>query len=225
MNEPGNLLGIIPARGGSKGLPSKNIAEVKGRPLIAWTITAALKSSSISRLILSSDDADIVQQARTWGCDAPFIRPAELATDEASSIDVVLHALEQMPGYDYVALLQPTSPLRTAKDIDAAYALMMETGAPSCVSVCLANQNPYWMVNLREDRTIEYLLSPEKRATRRQDLPPTYRLNGAIYICRVDWLLKTRDFMAEGCVAYCMDQERSLDIDTFADLEFARAIL
>lgn len=122
------VLALITARGGSKGLPRKNVLQVAGRPLIAWTIEAALKSNIVDRVVLSSDDNEIIETAKSWGCSVPFRRPAHLANDTASSMQVVLHALEQLPGFDYVILLQPTSPLRTASDIDAAFHELKSTG-------------------------------------------------------------------------------------------------
>ena len=126
-----SVLAVITARGGSKGLPGKNLAPFRGEPLIARTIRAAQGAPSIDRLILSSDDPAIMETARSLGCEAPFQRAAELASDTAASIDVLLDAADRAPGYDIVVLLQPTSPLRTAGDIEATLAVMAETGAPA----------------------------------------------------------------------------------------------
>lgn len=213
---------MITARGGSKGLPRKNVLPAGGKPLIAWTVTAAQEAQCVDRVVLSSDDDEIMAVAATWGCDVPFRRPGELASDTASSMDVVLHALDQLPGYDYVALLQPTSPLRNAADIDAAFALLQASGAPSCVSVCEAEQSPYWMYRLAENGKLHALLPERSTASRRQDLPPVYVLNGAIYIARVDWLRATGSFLAEECIAYLMPRERSIDIDNVEDFEIFR---
>lgn len=213
------VLGLITARGGSKGLPRKNLLTARGKPLIAWTIEAALQSSVIDHIVVSSDDDEIIETARVWGCSVSLRRPAELASDSATSIDVVLHTLEKLPGYRHVILLQPTSPQRTAADIDAAFSLMQSVGAPSCVSVCEAEQSPYWMYRLKKDRKLERLLSEEHSTTRRQDLPPIYVLNGAIYIASVSWLQRSRSFLGEGCIAYQMSKERSLDIDDAEDFE------
>lgn len=215
-------VGLITARGGSKSLPRKNVLPVAGKPLIAWTISAALESKSINQIVLSSDDDEIIKTAMEWGCPASFRRPAQLASDEASSIDVVLHALDQLPAYEFVILLQPTSPFRSSEDIDAAFKLMQSKGAPSCVSVCEVEQSPYWMYRLSEEGRLEKLLSEKTTATRRQDLPPVYMLNGAIYIANVDWLRRTKTFLGEGCVAYRMPKERSLDIDTKDDFDAFR---
>ncbi len=217
------VLALITARGGSKGLPRKNIMLAGNKPLIAWTVEAALSAKIVSRVVLSSDDEEIIAAAKTAGCDIPFIRPAHLAIDMASSIDVVLHALEQLPGFEYVILLQPTSPLRNAADIDSAFTLMLESAEHSCVSVCEADQSPYWMYQLTVDNKLERLIPEIGEINRRQDLPKVYVLNGAIYIARVDWLLEKKKFVSSETVAYLMPKERSLDIDTAQDFEIFRS--
>ena len=219
------VLALIPARGGSKGLPRKNVLPVGGRSLIAWTIEAAEKAKCISRVILSSDDDEIIAVAKECGCEVPYKRPEELASDKASSIDVVFHALKEIPGYDYLLLLQPTSPLRTSEDIDAAFALMLEKQAPACVSVCPVEESPYWMYQLEGQSRLRSVLEMPLEATRRQDLPNVYSLNGAIYIARVDWLLRQRSFMSCDTVGYVMPRERSVDIDTPEDYQKLNAFL
>jgi CMP-N,N'-diacetyllegionaminic acid synthase len=213
------VLALITARGGSKGLPRKNVLTAAGKPLIAWTVDAALTASSVSHVVLSTDDDEIMNAAAAAGCKIPFRRPAELATDEASSMDVVLHALKELPGYDFVALLQPTSPLRTGTDIDAAFQLMNARNAPACVSVTEVDQSPYWMYELAEDDRLRSLLPPLQSVTRRQDLPSVCTLNGAIYIAKVEWLLKSRNFLGPETVAYKMPKSRSIDIDNALDFQ------
>jgi len=219
------VLGVITARGGSRGLPRKNVLVASGRPLIAWTISAALASSAIDDLVLSSDDDEIMETAKAWGCAVPFRRPAELASDTASSMDVVLHCLDRLPGYDYVVLLQPTSPLRATADIDAAFELLLKSGAQSCVSVCEAEQSPYWMFRMNDGDWLVDLLPDRPAVHRRQDLPPVYVVNGAIYIAKVDWLRRTRSFTGKECVGYPMPRERSVDIDDTEDFaDFCRKV-
>lgn len=219
------MLALIPARGGSKGLPSKNLLQVNGRPMITWTVDAARAAVSVDSVVLSSEDDAIMAAARARGCEVRFRRPAELATDVASSIDVVMHALDELPSFGVVALLQPTSPLRTAADIDAACARLASTGAPACVSVAAVEQSPYWMYRLTDDERLTPIIEAPARATRRQDLPEVYALNGAIYLADVSWLRTSRTFMTPETVAYVMPQERSIDIDTVADFEaFKRAV-
>lgn len=217
MIGPGRLLAIVPARGGSKGVPRKNLREAGGLPLIAWTLRAALASQHIDRTVVSTDDPEIATVARLHGAEVPFMRSAELADDRAPTIDVVLDALQRLPGHDWVLLLQPTSPLRTTADIDGAIAQCIRLGAPSCVSVCPAQESPYWMYSTTEGGQLRPLL-PQSAHTRRQDLPPAYSLNGAIYLARTDWLVHERAFVRPSTIAYVMPVERSLDIDTEADL-------
>ena len=217
------ILALITARGGSKGLPRKNVLQAGGKPLIAWTIEAALNSRVVSQVVLSSDDDEIIAAAKAWGCTVPFRRPEHLASDTATSMDVVLHAIDEIPGFDYVILLQPTSPLRTTLDIDAAFEILKTEHAPSCVSVTEAEQSPYWMYRLDERSKLHSLLPAGSMAQRRQDLPSVYILNGAIYIARIDWLRKTKSFVTDETVAYVMNQRNSLDIDTPEDFEKFRA--
>lgn len=209
-------LAIIPARGGSKGVPGKNIRVVGGKPLIAWTIEAAKQSACIDRVILSSDDEAIIEQARRYECEVPFVREARLAQDESTSMDVVVDALDRFPDFEWVVLLQPTSPLRSALDIDRAIELCKGQNAPACVSVSASQESPYWMFTLRDNSTLEPILPPQV-ATRRQDLPSVYSLNGAIYVAKTGWLRQNRSFLSAETVAYVMPNQRSLDIDTESD--------
>lgn len=217
------VLAVIPARGGSKGVPGKNIQPVGGRPLIAWTVAAAKASRYVDRVILSSDDPDIMDAARAAGCEAPFVRPDALATDEADSVDVVLDALERVPGYDIVVLLQPTSPLRVTEDIDGALDRMIEGGASSCVSVSEASDHPWLTFSQDEAGALRAFCNPgDGVSLRRQDLPPAYVLNGAIYAVDVARLRATRRFLEPGLTAaWVMPAERSLDIDTWDDISRA----
>ena len=221
-----SVLALIPARGGSKGVPGKNIRAAGGKPLIAWTIEAAKASRYVDRLILSSDDPSIAAIATQFGCEVPFMRPAELATDKADSMGVVRHALKSLPErYDYLLLLQPTSPLRVATDIDAALDGFIESGAKTCVSVCEPDKHPYWMVTMAADGVVRHLFPPEQIPTRRQDAPPIFALNGAIYIAPTDYLAAGGDFITAGTVGYVMPKDRSFDIDTELDLQLADFLL
>lgn len=213
------VIALITARGGSKGLPRKNVLCAGGKPLVAWTVHAALAASSVDRVVLSSDDDEIMAAARAAGCEVPFRRPAELASDHASSMDVVLHALQELPGYEYLVLLQPTSPLRTGADIDAAFQIMLNNKAPACVSVTEVDQSPYWMYRLADGDRLAHILEPLPGVSRRQDLPPVYTLNGAIYIAKIDWLLESRNFLGTDTVAYRMSRSASIDIDDALDFQ------
>lgn len=219
-----SVLAVITARGGSKGLPGKNIRPLGGKPLLAWTIEAAKASKYVDRVITTTDDDSIMAIALACGSETPFKRQASLASDEAASIDVVLDALERCGGYDYVVLLQPTSPLRAAGDIDGALELCEKSGAPACVSVGRAAQNPYWMFTIGQDGSMTPLF-PEKLPARRQDLSAVYALNGAVYVARTAWLVAERTFISPRTVAYEMPRERSVDIDTESDLQLAESRL
>ena len=219
-----SVLAVIPARGGSKGIPGKNIRAVGGKPLIAWTILAARASRHIDRLILSSDDPEIIDVARQFGCEVPFVRPAELATDEAPGTAPLVHALEAMPGADYAVLLQPTSPLRTGEDIDGCIALCADREAPSVVSVTRSEKHPAWMYKLDEGR-LRPVLGQVSESTRRQDLSPVYSLNGAIYVVAVEPFKRHHAILSEQTLGYPMPAERSIDIDTPLDLEIADFLL
>jgi len=212
------ILAIIPARGGSKGITRKNIRMLGDRPLIAWTIEAAQNSMYVDRVIVSTDDVEIAEVASRFNCDVPFMREPELARDETPMMDVVIDAIQRCPGYDWVLLLQPSSPLRDVADIDSAVHFCLEKKAPSCVSIALVEESPYWMYMLNDDGTINPLLS-HYEVTRRQDLPPVYSLNGAIYFAQADWLMKNRTFVTEHTIAYKMPAERSMDLDTESDFQ------
>lgn len=218
------VLAVITARGGSKGLPGKNIRLLAGLPLIGWTIRAAQTSRYIDRIILSSDDPVIMTTAADLGCDVPFVRPTALASDTATSVDVVLDALERVPGYDIVVLLQPTSPLRSGEDIDGTLALL--ESAPSAVSATEALTHPW--LTYRPDSS--GLLSPyvelEHVSFRRQDLPQALTLNGAVYATDVVTLTRDRSFMCNGKTrVWTMPSERSIDIDTLEDFHIAEKLV
>lgn len=220
MYKDSRILAIIPARGGSKGLPRKNIATLVDKPLIAWTIEAAHCSRYIDRAILSSDDEEIIECAKAYGCDVPFKRSGAIATDSATSIEVVIDALSRVPGYDYVVLLQPTSPLRTADDIDQAIENCVNTQASSCVSISPVQQSPYWMYTLDNNGHLNQLVSGAY--SQRQLLPPVYALNGAIYVIRSNIFVRAPAFIYNDTVAHVMPYERSDDIDTQGDLDAIR---
>ena len=219
------VLAVVPARGGSKGLPRKNILDLAGRPLIAWTLAAAQQSRLIDRCVVSTDDEEIAAVARAHGGDVPFMRPAELSTDTAETASALIHAIEQLPGYDILVTLQPTSPLRIAEDIDQALREMRHHNAPACVSVVEPAKSPYWSYHINNDNHLEPLMHSRYSTMRRQDLPAAYVLNGAVYATRIDWLLKHQSGISESTVPYVMPIERSIDIDTELDLNVAALIL
>ncbi|MCS3638172.1 cytidylyltransferase domain-containing protein [Salinibacter ruber] len=215
-----SVLGVILARGGSKGLPRKNVRDLAGKPLIAWTIEAGHESEYLDRLILSSDDEEIMSVAEEYGCEVPFQRPTELAQDDTPSMDALLHALEQVESHDYVVLLQPTTPLRTAEDIDTTIARCHRNGGIPCVTVTETDKPPQWMHTLRDDHKLEPVLERDEAVNRRQDAPETYVLNGAVFVARSGWLRRRETFHGDETVAHVMPSERSVDVDTKLDLEW-----
>jgi len=227
MYNNNKILGIIPARGGSKGVPRKNLRELAGKPLLAWTIEAAKSSCLIDRVILSSEDDEIIKTARQYGLDVPFKRPESLALDETPGVEPVLHAMKELEsdGYSHIVLLQPTSPLRKAEDIDEAIRLCLETKAPSCVSVCRSAHPPWWMFRIDVNNRLMPIMDAEALPLRRQDAPVAYQLNGSVYVAECDFLKQSKGFISPDTVAYVMPPERSLDIDTEIDLAIAEMIL
>ncbi|WP_207707026.1 cytidylyltransferase domain-containing protein [Heliorestis acidaminivorans] len=225
MNKKGSVLALIPARGGSKGIPRKNIRYVGGKPLIAWTIESAKKSKYIDRLVLSSEDEEIIAIAKNWGCDVPFVRPESLAQDDTPGIMPVLHALEVLPEYEYIILLQPTSPLRSEQDIDNCIELCWQNNASACVSVALVDKSPYWMYRVGKDYKMDSIIQSETLYNQRQETPPIFALNGAIYFARAKWLKDKKSFLTSETLAFQMPKERSLDIDTQRDWVFFETII
>lgn len=219
------ILAVIPARGGSKGVPRKNIRDVGGKPLLSWTIEEAKKSVYIDRLIVSTDDEEIADVARQYECEVPFLRPSHLAMDDTPGIAPVLHALDVLPKYDYVVLLQPTSPLRQVIDIDGCIEKCLHEQANACVSVTLTEKTPYWMYKMTEEHMLEPVIEIEKPYTRRQDIPEVFALNGAVYIAKTNWLQETNSFLEKETLGYVMPKERSIDIDSELDLSLLEATL
>lgn len=221
MTKP-SILAIIPARGGSKGIPRKNIKNLAGKPLIAWTIEEAKKSRYITRLILSSDDDEIIEVAKTYGCEVPFKRPAELSQDQSSGMEPVLHAIQECPGYDYVLLLQPTSPFRTVEDIDNCLKMVIENDYTFCVSVTESEETPYWMYTIENESMIPLIKNPP--ATR-QELNKTYSLNGALYIAKTEDFIKKKNFLNNDTTPFKMSKEHSYDIDERMDFKICNWLM
>lgn len=224
MSHTRKTLALIPARGGSKGIPRKNIKPLGGKPLIAWTIESARHSRLLDTIVVSTDDEEIAAVAREYGAQVPYLRDPALARDDTPGIDPVLDALDRLPGFDAVVMLQPTSPLRTGGDIDACIELAERLGAPSAVSVSAPDHHPFWMYRMRADHRLETLIDVPP-VPRRQDLPAVYALNGALYYAHTDWLRYHRVFVGADTVAYAMPQERSVDLDTPLDWELAELLL
>lgn len=218
------FLAIILARGGSKRLPRKNILDLNGKPLIVWTIEAGLKSKYIDKVIVSSDDDEILNISKKYGTDI-IKRPCELASDTATTFDAIKHTVENLKKYDYTVLLQPTSPLRNEKHIDDAIELLESKKADAIISVCEMDHSPLWSNILPEDLSMKNFLREEVLNKRSQDLEKYYRLNGAIYICRTDKLLEEGSFLLKNNIfAYVMDRKSSIDIDEEIDFKFAEIL-
>lgn len=218
------LLALIPARGGSKGIPRKNIRPFCDKPLLQWSIDAALAAACVDQVVVSTDDPEIAEVAKAGGAQVPYLRPAELASDTAPGIAPVLHALELLPQVNDVMLLQPTSPLRTSADLEAIVALRQQAGRESAVSLTLSTKHPAWMYSLRQDQQLEPLLQPNG-AHCRQQLPQAFLLNGALYLATRAFLLRERAFIREDTVGYVMPAERSVDIDTSLDWQWAEFLM
>lgn len=223
------IIGIIPARGGSKGLPRKNVLPLGGKPLIAWTIEQAIASMYLDKVIVTTDDEEIASVASTYGAEVPFMRPKELASDTAKAIDVIFHALDWLEAhheaFDVLAILQPTSPLRTAEDITAAVKLLFEKKAQAVISVCETEHDPYWSNVLAADGSMDDFMRPELMNKNRQELPTFYRLNGAIYAADCNYVRSQKGFFGKNTFAYVMPRERSIDIDTKIDFQFVEFLL
>ena len=222
-----NLIAIITARGGSKGLPGKNIKMFLGLPLIAHTIVAAKDSHSIERVIVSTDCEKIASIARRYGAEVPFTRPQVLASDTATSRDVILHALENLEAeskkvIETFCILQPTSPLRNSQDIDAAVQIFTEKSADSVISIASYEHPIQWAISLRNEDQI--VAKENFKNVRRQDLEPYFRPNGAIYLFRKGFYMRASTSIGGNSFGYIMPSERSIDIDTEYDFVTAEAV-
>ena len=220
------VLAIIPARGGSKGLPGKNIRTLGVKPLIAWTIESALGNKLIDKTVVSTDCPKIAAVSKTFGAEVPFIRPDWLSTDQAETADVVLHALNSInENFDVIVVLQPTSPFRDSGHIEGALEIYENSKAHSLVSICESQKSPYWMFSLEDDGALEPIIHDKNQFSRRQELPKTYCLNGAIYVVDVELFLKNKEFIFEDSKSYLMDFESSVDIDSLMDFKLAQLFL
>lgn len=220
------VIALVPARGGSKGFPGKNLALLEHRSLIEWTVSEAKKSAYIDRVVLSTDCEKIAAEGRRHGAEVPFIRPSHLATDTATSAAVAVHALDAL-GVEsgLLVLLQPTSPLRSVNDIDQCIRSAVRCESGVCVSISEVEKSPYWMFRRHDDGRLFPLMPEALRPNRRQDAPVVYALNGAVYALRIERFLATASFAVEGAHGYIMPAERSVDIDRSEDLAMAAWIL
>lgn len=221
------MLAIIPARGGSKGVPKKNIRTLGGKPLIHWTIDAAMKADSIDRVILSTDDPEIAEVCMQTGIEIPFMRPEELAQDDSLAIDNYLYTMERLIDkfqyeQDEFTVLLPTVPFRNANDIDNAVELFYEKNADSVISCNQLSHPIDWVFSINQNGLIERTKDKSKdNLMNRQDSEPTYIPNGGIYIFKYTLLKDKYNYYSDKTFAYVMSEERSIDIDTETDFKFA----
>lgn len=219
------FLAIIPARGGSKRVPRKNILKLKSKPLIAWSIEAGLNSKYIDKIVVSSDDREIIQISQNFNAET-IERPSILASDTSTTFDTIKHTIDNFEKYDYIVLLQPTSPIRNSQHIDEAIELLAKKNADAIVSVCEMDHSPLWSNTLNNSLSMKNFLKDDVINKRSQDLEKYFRLNGAIYICETRKLLKEKSFfLKENIFAYMMDRNSSIDIDEEIDFLLAGSIL
>jgi|SRR3989344_1583199 len=223
MAEVKKILGVITARGGSKGIPGKNIKLLGGKPLVAYTIEAAKKSKFVTHLIASTDDEAIAKVCREYGAEVPFMRPQELAEDKTPHLPVMHHAIAEMEKrlgikFDYVVIFQPTSPFRTVEDIDETLKKLIETGADSAVSICEveSSAHPMKIKKLENGRVFPYCID-EPEGARRQDLPTAYKRSSAVYAMRRDLIMNDGRLYGDIVVGHIVPADRSIDIDTPLD--------
>ena len=220
-------IAIVPARSGSKGVRDKNIKELCGKPLMAYSIEAALESGCFDEVMVSTDSEEYADIARKYGAHVPFLRSEKTSSDTASSWDMVEEVLKGYKDagmvFDSFCLLQPTSPLRNADDIKAAYELYQSKASFAVVSVCEAEHSPLWCGHLPADAELDAFIQPGN-ANRRQSGNKFYRLNGAIFIVNIDRFKQDTFLYQKGSYAYIMPQERSVDIDTMLDFRLAEVI-
>jgi CMP-N-acetylneuraminic acid synthetase len=225
------FLGLIPARGGSKGIPRKNIRPLAGKPLLQYTAEAALQTAALSRVILSTDDPEIAEVGKQCGLDVPFLRPADLAKDDTPTLAVIQHVLrwleETGEPYDAICLLQPTNPFRPAAVIEACIQLFLDKKADSVFTVLPVphQYNPHWVYFSKDDGSLVLSTGEPQPIPRRQALPPAFHREGSVYIARRDVVLLQNSLYGEKSFGYLMDPGKSVNLDTMADWERAEQLL
>lgn len=217
------ILGLIPARGGSKGILKKNLYPFNNKPLIEWTIESAKKSNILDEIIVSTDDNSIADFSKRLGINVPFLRDKKLAEDNSLIIDTVLDLIEKFNDYSHVLLLQPTSPLRTHIDIKNIISMMKANKSQSLVSVTEAKENPALFFNINENNYLSKSFESEK-GSNRQIYKKYYVLNGALFLASLDHLKEFKSFISKSTMAYIMPLERSIDIDNLIDIRWGEFI-
>ncbi len=223
---PADLIAIIPARGGSKRLPRKNLLPLAGKPLIAWTIEAAIKSRKAGRVVVSTDDLEIAEVSKSYGAEVPFMRPQELAADDSTTVDVVLDVLNRLNTFSHIMLLQPTSPLRDSVHIEEAVYTVEKHSASAVVSVSPMEHPTEWANTIPSSGSMDKFLRDEIKNKRSQDFPLRYRINGAIFIIEAKLLIEEHTFLpSKGAYAFHMARESAIDIDSKVDLMVAEVLM
>ena len=221
-------MAVIPARGGSKGVPRKNIIEIGGHPLIKYTIDCGKNSKYLDRVVISTEDLLIKRVAEENGGDVPFLRPKELAEDTSKTIDCIVHAVDTLESmeeeYDYVMVLQNTVPLRKSWHIDEAIEMIVDSNERSLVSISEVDEHPILMRTLNEDKTVRNLLQMNS-TMRRQDFPKFYKVDGAIYIQKLDKDFNLDTSLNDGKLGYVMDKKYTTDIDNYIDIKIVEYYL
>lgn len=216
------FLAVIPARGGSKRLPGKNLRDLNGKPLISWTIEACLKSQYIDQVCVTSDDDDILNIAKSYKVN-PIKRPKELSGDLSTSYEALIHALKFSNKFDCIFLAQPTSPLRNEFHIDDAIQFFFEKKADSVIGVSKVGHSPLWSNTLKNDLSMRDFLDETIINTGSQNLPNYYRINGAIYLCKIKNMLSEKTlFLKDNIYAYKMERKNSIDIDEEIDFDLCK---
>jgi CMP-N-acetylneuraminic acid synthetase len=225
------VLGLVPARGGSRGVPRKNARLLGGKPLLQYTADAALAARLLTRVVLSTDDAEIAEIGRRCGLDVPFMRPAELARDETPMVPVVRHALEAVEAtdgaYDAVCLLQPTAPLRGSEEIDACIELLERAGADTVITVRRVPEeyNPHWVYLVDESGALRLSTGEDAPIARRQDLPPAFHRDGAVYVARRAVVMERGSLFGDRVLGYVSHREHTVNIDGPADWRRAEQLV
>jgi CMP-N,N'-diacetyllegionaminic acid synthase len=226
------VLGIIPARGGSKGIPRKNIVPLLGKPLLAYTAEAALAAKRLSRVVLSTEDEEIAKIGREWGLEVPFLRPRELARDDTPTLPVLQHALrwlEENEGdfFQYICILQPTHPLRRAADIDGCIELMEREQADTVITILPVphHYNPHWVYFQDKSGPLHLSTGETNPIPRRQELPPAFHREGSVYVSRRDIVMTQESYYGNRLLGYLIDPARSVNIDGPQDLEKVEKLL
>lgn len=231
MYDNKTFLAIIPARGGSKGLPKKNIKMLCGKPLIAWSIEIGMQSAYLDEVMVTTDSQEIADVAQKYGANVPFLRPQELASDTSSSFDAIYHVLEFYKDilkkeFDYVVLLEPTSPLRETSDIDSAIERLMQSNADAIVGICKTeDQNPAFLITKNEKNHLVGYQNKEMTVLRRQEIEDVYFFEGTIYVSKTDTLLAKKTFYHETTIGYEVPKYKSLEIDDMDDFVMVEAIM